>query len=254
MNKTELINYLNTYLKVSDFEDCCVNWLQVDCGKTQINKIWYAVDLSTYLVEKAVENKVDMMMVHHGIFWDYKTLTSTLYQRTKNLIKNDICLYWCHLPLDAHSVLWNNAVLKNKFIEYFKIENPQIEEILEINSQKIWFWIKSFSPIPVSQLPNFCESIWIEYNLVNSWNLKELTSIAICSWGAGSVVEEVKLLDYDLLLTWEAKHSNLVKSKEIWQPILLWGHYETEIFWVQELSKHLNEKFGIEIIFLDEKY
>lgn len=59
---------------------------------------------------------------------------------------------------------------------------------------------------------------------------------------------------YDLLITWEWVHYEISLAKDIKQSVLLWWHYETEVFGVQALANHLNKKFGIEVVFLDEKY
>lgn len=254
MNKTELISYINDFLQITNFEDGCVNWLQIDSNKQEVKKIWYAVDFSTYLAKKAVSEKVDLMLVHHGIFGSFNTITSDLFHRAKELLQNDICLCGYHLPLDANLQLGNSAIIKNKFVEYFKIKNFHTEQILKYNWIDIWVWIKDFSPIPVSELSNFCKSIWIQNDFFNNWKLENITSLAILTWWGWSAVSETKELGYDLLLTWEAKHGYLVLAKEIWQSILLWWHYETETFWVEYLSKHLQDKFWLEIIFLDEKY
>gem|GEM_PF-2497189 len=55
MQKQELINYLNEYLKISDFKDSSKNGLQVDNRKDDIKKIGYTVDASTYIFDKAKE-------------------------------------------------------------------------------------------------------------------------------------------------------------------------------------------------------
>jgi len=39
MNKQELVNYLDDYLKISEFTDASKNGLQVDTQKTEIKKI-----------------------------------------------------------------------------------------------------------------------------------------------------------------------------------------------------------------------
>jgi putative NIF3 family GTP cyclohydrolase 1 type 2 len=69
MNKTDLTAYLNEYLNISNFDDTSKNGLQIDNEKSEIKKIAYAVDASTYIFDKAIEEKVDMVLVHHGIFW-----------------------------------------------------------------------------------------------------------------------------------------------------------------------------------------
>jgi putative NIF3 family GTP cyclohydrolase 1 type 2 len=69
MKKQDLINYLDQYLKINDFQDKSKNGLQVDNSKKEIKKIGYSVDASTYIFEKAKEEKVDMVLCHHGMYW-----------------------------------------------------------------------------------------------------------------------------------------------------------------------------------------
>jgi putative NIF3 family GTP cyclohydrolase 1 type 2 len=69
MIKVELIKYLDDYLKKSDFKDTSKNGLQVDTQKKEIKKIGYAVDATTYIFDKAIYEKVDMVISHHGLFW-----------------------------------------------------------------------------------------------------------------------------------------------------------------------------------------
>ncbi|NCO31703.1 hypothetical protein GW891_02630 [bacterium] len=69
MNKKELISYLDDYLKISDFKDTSKNGLQVDSEKTEIKKLGFAVDANTYIFDKAIDEGVDMVLTHHGIFW-----------------------------------------------------------------------------------------------------------------------------------------------------------------------------------------
>jgi putative NIF3 family GTP cyclohydrolase 1 type 2 len=65
MNKQELINYLNNYLQIDEFNDSSKNGLQVDNNKQEIKKIGYAVDATTYIFEKAIKENVDMILTHH---------------------------------------------------------------------------------------------------------------------------------------------------------------------------------------------
>ena len=103
MKKAELVKYMDTFLQIKSIADGSKNGLQVDSDTTDIKKIGYAVDASAYLIDKAVKEKVDMMIVHHGMFRDEVNPAVGIYfDRLKKLIKNDICLYAAHLPLDAH--------------------------------------------------------------------------------------------------------------------------------------------------------
>jgi putative NIF3 family GTP cyclohydrolase 1 type 2 len=69
MQKKTLLTYLDTYLAHEQFPgDTSANGLQVDTNKQEIKKIGYAVDVTTYLIDKAIEAEVDIMLTHHGMF------------------------------------------------------------------------------------------------------------------------------------------------------------------------------------------
>ena len=69
MKKQDLIKYLDEYLKIKLFTDKSKNGLQVDSSKKEIKKIGYSVDASTYIFEKAKQEKVDLVLCHHGMYW-----------------------------------------------------------------------------------------------------------------------------------------------------------------------------------------
>ena len=76
MNKKELVKYLDEYLNISEYKDKSKNGLQIDSTKDEIKKIGFAVDATSYIFDKAIEEKVDMIFSHHGLFWGFEqTLT-----------------------------------------------------------------------------------------------------------------------------------------------------------------------------------
>ena len=112
MNKQELINYINDYLQIENFVDSSKNWLQIDSTKDQIKKIWYAVDATTYIFKKAKQENVDLVLVHHWLFWGFEqVLVWVPFKRAKFMLENNIALVAYHLPLDAHPEVGNNAWL-----------------------------------------------------------------------------------------------------------------------------------------------
>lgn len=250
MNKTDLVKYLNDYLKIDNFaEDNSKNGLQVDNSRQEIKKIWYAVDATSYIFDKAIAEWVDMLIVHHGMYrWFESVMTELHYLRIKKLLNSDISLYACHLPLDAHEEVGNNIVLLNKFVNYFHIKK------FEIIKKDHSFGLKFVDNIFYEDISNYCKNIWIVDQNYNFWNKKEINSVFFSSGGWLFLAKMANELNYDLLITWEWAHHDISMAKDIKQSVLLWWHYETEIFGVQALAEKLNEKFGIDIVFLDEKY
>jgi len=268
MNKYELIQYLNNYLKINEFTDKSKNWLQVDNSKIEIKKIGYSVDASTYIFERAKNENIDLIICHHGIYWWFEEVLVWIpYKRAKTLIDNDIALYACHLPLDAHNEVGNNIWLLKWFVNIFWLsssviptkagiyENYSIEPFWEYNWNTIWFWIRFDSKIHISSLQTlFADTLQLQKKLYNFANKDFINSIAFVSWWWWAEINEANKKWFDLFITWEAVHHEIMWAKELWQSIMLCWHYETEKIWPKLLSYHIKDKFWIEVIFLDEKY
>jgi len=258
MNKQELIQYLDVYLKISEFKDSSKNGLQVDTEKTEIKKIGYAVDASTYIFDKAISENVDMVLSHHGLYWGYEeTMTGVWFERATQLIKNDIWLYAAHLPLDVHEEVWNNIWLIKAFVRIFWLreEDYQIESFADHKWKNIWFWVKFKNKLHISNLViPYAETMWLIKRLFNFGNIQYFTSFAVVSWSAAKHFKDAKEAWYEVFLTGEANHAQMVMLKEYKQTVLIGWHYETEKIGPKLLAYHLRNKFGIEIVFLDEKY
>ncbi len=258
MKKQELLNYLSEYLKINEFTDKAKNWLQVDNTKKEIKRIWYAVDATTYIFDKATKEKVDLVLVHHGMFWWIEQiLTWVSYQRIQKLIKNDIWLYCAHIPLDAHEEVWNNIWLAKAFVSIFwlKEKDYTLEEFWEYDWSLVWYWLKFNKEINISDIvKEYAEEMQLQKELYNFSNKEFIKSVAFISWWWWPILMESKDKWYDLFITWEAKHSEICLAKELWQSILLWWHRETEKIWPELLTNHIKEKFWLETVFLDEKY
>src|SRR5881392_1559266 len=109
----EIIPYVDDYLRVPEIEDWpnAVNGLQIE-NSGRVTKIGAAVDASTHVLMEATKRDVDLLVVHHGLFWPgLQPVTGALYRQLKLALENDIALYGAHLPLDIHPVVGNNAQL-----------------------------------------------------------------------------------------------------------------------------------------------
>ncbi len=255
MNKQELINYINDYLQIWEFNDSSKNWLQIDSTRQEIKKIWYAVDATTYIFKKAKQENVDLVLVHHWLFWGFEqVLVWVPFKRAKNLIENNIALVAYHLPLDAHQEVGNNAWLLESFVKTFDLEDYIKNEIIEYKGKTIWFGIKFEKEITLKEIQEkYLKQAKLIDEIYAFWKDK-IKSVAFCSGWAGSEVKQAYDLGYDLYITWEAAHHEKTYAKELGQSVIYAGHYETEKFWPKLLAEHLQEKFSLEIVFLDEKY
>ena len=111
MMKLELlVQYLDGLLEPGKLRDYCPNGLQVE-GRGEVGKIVAGVTASQKLLDFAVREGADAVLVHHGYFWkgEDACITGMRKKRLATLLANDISLLAYHLPLDVHPELGNNA-------------------------------------------------------------------------------------------------------------------------------------------------
>ena len=112
MHNLALEKQLNQKLNSRLIADYCPNGLQVE-GKSEIRKIITGVTASQALIDYAVAQNADALLVHHGYFWKNEDpcIRGMKGNRIRKLLTHGINLYAYHLPLDVHPELGNNAQL-----------------------------------------------------------------------------------------------------------------------------------------------
>lgn len=107
----DLLSYANNVLEIERFRDYCPNGLQVE-GKAEVNKIISGVTASQALIDAAIKEKADILLVHHGYFWqgEDSCITGLKYQRVRSLIEAGINLlaYHYHWMRILYSVITQN--------------------------------------------------------------------------------------------------------------------------------------------------
>jgi putative NIF3 family GTP cyclohydrolase 1 type 2 len=113
MRLSELVEYLDGYLRTAEVPDDerARNGLQVE-GRRAVRKVGVAVDASEVAIERARGLECDVLIVHHGLFWDgLAPLTGRRYRKVSALVESGMGLYGSHIPLDVHPEVGNSAVL-----------------------------------------------------------------------------------------------------------------------------------------------
>ncbi len=245
MKCNELENYLNEFLAVKNFQDYCPNGLQVE-GKTEIKKIVTGVSACVELFEKAIEKNADTIIVHHGLIWngDPRLYKGGYKQRIKLLLENNINFFGYHLPLDAHSEVGNN-------FQIAKILGlKDIEPFVEYKGNKIGFKGK----LNNIKSDDFIKSIKEKINpnlIVFPFGPEKINTVGIVSGGAQREVTQAIPEAIDLYLTGEVSEYNLHIAKEEKIHFVSAGHHATEVFGIKSLSKHLQEKFNLDVEFVN---
>ena len=247
IQRKELLAYLHNYLKVNDFKDYCPNGLQVE-GRAEIKHIVAGVTASQSLIDKAIEQQADAILVHHGYFWkgEEAAIVGIKQKRIKALLQADINLLAYHLPLDAHTEVGNNVQL-GQLLELADVSSQNLNGVDDI----LWQGAlkQSLSASELAQLLNNKlgrEALWLP-----SLNNQPIKTLAWCSGGAQSYIEHAAALGVDAFISGEVSEQTTHQAKELDIHYFAAGHHATERYGVQALAAHLAEKFGISYQFID---
>jgi dinuclear metal center YbgI/SA1388 family protein len=242
---SDIVSYTDEFLrirKIGDWDNA-LNGLQIE-NSGRVNRIGAAVDVSTRILTEAAKKKVDLLIVHHGLFWPgLQPVKSALRRQLQCAFEKDIALYSAHLPLDIHPKVGNNAQL------IARLGLKSAEAFLEEKGQPVG--LKARASIPRSDLVRKLRNALNGTVKVFDFGPKQTRVIGVVTGGAGSEIYRVAQENVDTFITGEAPHWAAVAAEELGMNLLLGGHYATEVVGVKALAAHLSKRFGIPWEFID---
>jgi dinuclear metal center YbgI/SA1388 family protein len=244
---TSIITALDELLSPSDFQDLGPNGLQVP-GPDEITKVVTGVSAQRALIERAVEEGAQLVLVHHGLFWDFQPtgLTPVLAERLRPLFKHDIALAGYHLPLDGHAELGNNAILAER------LGCERHEPFGSYRGTPIGR-AGTFpgDGIPATELFERVRELTARVPTVFDAGPERVRRIGIISGSGADALPEAIELGLDAFLTGEPREHVMADAREAGIHFIAAGHYATETFGVRALGDWLSGRFGVEHVFVD---
>ncbi|HPY40356.1 MAG TPA: Nif3-like dinuclear metal center hexameric protein [Thiolinea sp.] len=239
----ELEQYLNHLLSVNKFKDYAPNGLQVE-GRKQIHKLVTGVTACQALLDVAVEQGADAVLVHHGYFWrgDNPVVRGMHQRRLATLLKNDLNLFAYHLPLDAHPELGNNAQLAKRL-------GLTINGVL--NEQGVGNLGTLAEALSLQEFGAKLEQALQRKPLLVAGGEHKIQRIAWCTGGAQGYIQEALAFGVDAYLSGEISEPTTHSARENNLHYIAAGHHATERYGVQALGEHLAAQFGLECVFVE---
>ncbi|PID33916.1 MAG: Nif3-like dinuclear metal center hexameric protein [Thiotrichales bacterium] len=238
-----VVNYLHELLDVDGFRDYAPNGLQVQ-GKEKIKKMVTGVSATRALIEAAIEKEADVILVHHGWFWDKEDprIIGMKQKRLKLLMENDINLLAYHLPLDAHPELGNNAQLA-------KILGIRMEDVMD--AQGIGNFGRFEEYMSLDELGQRIEKKLAREPLLIHAGDHAIRRIAWCTGGAQGYIDKAIKAGVDAFISGEISEHTVHSARENNVHYIAAGHHATERYGVQALGEHVAAKFGLLCEFVD---
>jgi dinuclear metal center YbgI/SA1388 family protein len=237
----DLIRSVDDLLDPPAFDDMGPNGLQVP-GAREIDRVVTGVTAQRELFERAVEARAQLVLVHHGLFWNFAPvgLTPLLAERLRPLFRHDIALAAYHLPLDAHPEVGNNALLAEALGAGGHVPFADVGRGATFAE-----------PLPAAELFARVAEVTSREPLVFESGPREVRRLAIVSGGAASRLDRAVAEGYDAFLTGEPKENVMADAREAGIHFIAAGHYATETFGVRRLGDWLAERFGVEHVWVD---
>jgi dinuclear metal center YbgI/SA1388 family protein len=241
----KIIASLDQELKIKQIPDYpgAINGLQLR-GKESIYKVGAAVDAALPVIEKAVKEGIDLLLVHHGLFWGgAQRIDGSLYKKIKIAMDSGMAIYSSHIPLDVHKKFGNN-VLFAKSIGLTK-------GIPFLDWQGIHIGLRFDVEMNRSNLLKKIEKALQNKIHIAPGGPAKIRKLGIITGGAGSEVTAAAEEGIDTFITGEGQHHTFTLAEELGINLIYAGHYSTETFGVTALANHLARKYKLKKQFID---
>jgi dinuclear metal center YbgI/SA1388 family protein len=242
-----VIAFLDDLLSPASFHDHGPNGLQVP-GPERIETIVTGVSASAELFERAAAQQADLVVVHHGLFWNGAplALTASAKRRLHLLFEHDMALAAYHLPLDGHPTVGNNALIADGL--GCASHGP--------------FALHRGAPIGVaarfagdgvaaSELIERVVALTGRQPLAFLAGPERVRTIGIVSGAGSDFLADAVSAGFDAFLTGEPTERVMTHAQEEQIHFIAAGHYATETFGVRKLGDLLAERFEIRHAFVE---
>jgi dinuclear metal center YbgI/SA1388 family protein len=241
----EIVSFCDELLRIREIADYAnaVNGLQL-ANEGRVSRIAAAVDACGYTIDAAAAAGCDLLVVHHGLFWQgLEPMTGVPYRRLRRALEAGLAVYSAHLPLDAHPRIGNSALLcaaleLTPARPFFDMKGTAIglRVPCELERDALVARLQRAVAGPVRLIPG---------------GPAITREIGVLTGGAGSEVVQMAALGIDTLITGEGPHWTYAMAEDFGINILYGGHYATETFGVKALAAEIGARFALPWQFID---
>lgn len=239
-----LAAYCDALLGSAAFSDYCPNGLQVE-GERPVRSLLTGVTASQALIEAAVAEGADALLVHHGWFWkgEPAPLAGMKGRRIRTLMRAGIGLVAYHLPLDAHPELGNNR----RLADVLGLVDPQPAP----GGDGLLWQGRLACAIPAAAFAAQVASALGRTPLHVVTHERPLAAIAWCTGAAQGFIGQAAALGVDAYLSGEISEQTTHQARELGLDYFAAGHHATERYGVMALGEHLAQRFDLRHRFVE---
>jgi dinuclear metal center YbgI/SA1388 family protein len=246
-DREQIISFCDELLEVAGFDDYGPNGLQVP-GSAEVEMVITGVSAHRKLIERAVAAGGQLLITHHGLFWEFlpRALSEQMAERLRLALDARLAIAAYHLPLDAHREIGNNALLCEML--GFELEP---ESWAEVRGRPIGVIGRDQEGVEPAELAARVGRLLGREPLVFDTGPERVRRIGIVSGGGASEIHGAIRLGLDAFLTGEPAEHVMADAAEGGIHFIAAGHYATETVGIRRLGDLVAERFGVEHAFID---
>jgi dinuclear metal center YbgI/SA1388 family protein len=245
-SRDEIIGFCDELLEIGRFGDYGPNGLQVP-GAAEVTRVATGVSANLELIDRAVTDGAQLLIAHHGLFWDFhpRALTEQMAARLRLALGADLNVAGYHLPLDAHPECGNNALLCAGL--GFEATGP----FAEAKGAEIGLLGERGEPLPIGELVDATMDLVDQEPVLLGAGPETVGRIAVVTGAGASFVHDAIRLGADALITGEPAEHVTADAREGGIHFIAAGHHATERLGIRRLGELVAERFGVEHVFID---
>ncbi len=242
-----LVEYANDVMKLHDYPDYGPMGLQFQ-GRSEVKRIASSVSISRDIIEQAKDINADVILAHHGLFWNNEPRDLETFRGRLELLRNyEISVLGYHLSLDRHSLFGNNslAVRKLGLGQIKPWEDVGYSGVFKKPMPRDDFFQKALEKFTDYQ-PPVAEPIDFY-----TYGPQQISRVALITGGAPHYIVQAHMDGFDTFVTGESAEPTIYLAQDLGMNFLSLGHYRTETLGVRKFTNHLASTYRLDSTFLN---
>lgn len=210
----------------------------------EIQKVVVCLDVTNEVIEKAIEEKADLIVAHHPmIFSSIKCVNDDTFlgRKVLNLIENKIACYAMHTNFDtmggmAQLVEKAMSLTNTTPIEIIAEEDGKLEGIGRVGQLE--------RPMTLLECATFVKQVFdIPAVFICGDAKMEVTKVAICPGSAKGMAKEAKQKGAQVLIGGDFGHHDGIDALDDGFALIDAGHYGIEHIFIEYMTNYILEQF-----------
>lgn len=229
MRVEQIYEYINTIAPFSAQEDWDNSGFQVGERAKEVQKILFALDATTDLVEEAVTSHCDLIVTHHPfLFHPQKQFLDA--SPAFRAAKHNIAVISAHTSYDCAAGGVNDILAETVGLSDIRTSECGLFRI---------------GTVPAQSAKDFAKAVQTALQTQVSVSLPEkvIQRVAVCGGAGADFIADAQSQGADLFLTGEAKHHEILDATALGISVVCAGHFETELPAVRALCARIQAQF-----------